>query len=124
MKNAFCSALKKLGYSYAETKENTIEFVFDDPKTKQPREESIIISGYTEFVKYDNQFLANLYNTAKKARDVITNDPNIINDELSDVAGIAYDWLIDNLSSTKFGRNFDTALKLAETKGLIPKIGE
>ena len=83
MTSAFTGALAAIGYTNVQTNGNTVSFVFDRPKTPQPRDSFPQLIGV---VRADDTAIVNAYNSL----GLTSNDPNTVGDQAAATIGKAF----------------------------------
>lgn len=82
MTTAFTLALASMGYTNVQTSGNSVNFVFDKPRTSQPR---VAVPQLVAAVRAENQQLVAAYNSL----GLTSNDPNTVGDQASATIGRA-----------------------------------
>ena len=94
MQQAFvCQGLEKLGYSYVETGNCSVEFCFAGPMTRQPDAREKLRKS----VQAINRENVDAYNSFRRKYGITVNDPNIINQAINRQTGIPEGKLYEKL---------------------------
>jgi Domain of unknown function (DUF4474) len=83
MTAALTGALAAMGYTGVQTVGNTVSFVFDSPKTPQPRAE---VPQIVSSVRVANQQIVTAYNSL----GLTNNDPNTVGDQAAATIGSSF----------------------------------